>query len=65
MPRPNISWNRPKYRVQFFDKKRKLIVTNPPVATMELAIKMGEEQIAFSRKIGDTEYHSYKVVKIS
>jgi hypothetical protein len=65
MSKPNISWNRPKYKVRFFNKSQKLIVTNPPVATMELAIKMGEEQLAYSRKIGDTEYHSYRVIKIS
>jgi hypothetical protein len=65
MARPNISWSRPKYKVQFFSKTQKLIVTNPPVATIELAVRMGEEQLAYSRKIGDTEYYSYKVVKIS
>jgi len=54
-----------KYYTVFFNKAGKRIMTNPPQGRMETAIKVGEEQLAYSRKIGDTEYHSYRIVKIS
>jgi hypothetical protein len=51
------------YYTIFFNKAGKRIMTNPPQARMSAAIKVGEEQLAYSRKIGDTEYYSYRVVK--
>jgi hypothetical protein len=59
-----VKWGSSKYKVEFFNRAGKRIVTNPPVPTIDAAVKMGESQLAFSRRIGDTEYHSYKVIKL-
>jgi hypothetical protein len=53
-----------KYYVCFFNKAGKRIITNPPQKKMAAAIKEGEEQLAYSRKMGDKQYYSYKVIKI-